>query len=242
MQVVICDDEPVYVNAIRQAIERWTLETKHSDRIFISSFSSSEDLLEAWSNGMSIDLLFQDIQIPGELSGMEVARTIHTQDEYIQIVFITNYSEYAFEGYAVNALRYLRKPILQKDIDICLNIAWRQWSNCHDQFLTMMTASKSIHVPIAAIIYAEAVSHVLRIYTSDEIGVYEIRGTMEMLEKKLPQDAFVRCHRSYLVSLRHIRKYKNGSITISTRIEIPVGRKYLQTFSSKFRNYYQGGN
>ena len=242
MQVVICDDESVYADSIRRSVERWAQETRRLDKIFVKVFSSSEDLLETWSNGMVIDLLFLDIQIPGELSGMEAAKEIHGKDEYIPIVFITNYSEYAFEGYSVNALRYLRKPVSQQDIDTCMNIAWRQWSNGHNQFLTITTSSQSIRVPIDAIVFAEAISHDLRIHTSDEIGTYEIRGTMEQLEAKLPREAFVRCHRSYIISLRHIRKYKNGLITISTNKDIPVGRKYMQAFGMKFRAYYQGGN
>ena len=124
MQVVICDDELVYADSIRRSVERWAQETRRLDKIFVKVFSSSEDLLETWSNGMVIDLLFLDIQIPGELSGMEAAKEIHGKDEYIPIVFITNYSEYAFEGYSVNALRYLRKPVSQQDIDTCMNIAW----------------------------------------------------------------------------------------------------------------------
>lgn len=242
MQVVICDDESVYLDSIRRYVEYWARETQHVSCVLIKTFASSEDLLEAWSNGMPIDMLFLDIQIPGELSGMDIAKKIHSRDEYIPIVFITNYSEYVFEGYAVNALRYLRKPISQGDIDICMDIAWRQWSNGHDQFLMLSTITQSIRVPIDAIIYIEAVSHTLRIFTADEIGIYEIRDTLERMESKLPQEGFVRCHRSFIVSLRHIRKYKNGMITILTGTTIPVGRKHMQLFSSKFRAYYQGGN
>ena len=240
MQVIICDDESVYLDSIHQFIDQWAKRTLHTERIFVKEYHSSEDLLEYWENGMTIDLLFMDIQIPGEMSGMEVARQIHGQDEYIPIIFITNYSEYALEGYSVNALRYLKKPVSQKDIETCMDIVWRQWANGHDQFLTVTTNTQSIHVPIQAIIFAESISHILRISTSDELGIYEIRGTLERLEGKLPSEGFIRCHKSYIVSLRHVRRYKSGIITLSTGKEIPVGRKYVKSFSQKFRMFYQG--
>lgn len=240
MQIVFCDDESNYLSTIQQAITRWASETGHTDCVFTQVFQSSEDLLEAWENGMSIDLLFLDIQIPGELSGMEVAKIIHGKDEYIPIVFITNYSEYAYEGYSVNALRYLRKPILYNDLVICLEITWRQWVNNQDQFLSLSTANQSIHVPVRSIIYAESIAHTIRIASSDEIRTYEIRCSLEYLEKSLPNSCFVRCHKSYIVSLRHIRKYKKGVITVSSGIEIPVGRKFIHSFTSQFRLYYQG--
>jgi len=242
VQIVICDDESVYLNSIHQMIDLWASKSGHEKCVFVKEFHSSEDLLDAWENGLSVDLLFLDIQIPGELSGMEIAKRIHSRDEYIPLVFVTNYSEYVFEGYSVHALRYLQKPISQKDIELCLDIVWRQWSNGHDQFLSLSTASQSIRVPIQAIIYAEARSHTLYIFTSDEIGTYEIRSTLTELEKKLPENSFLRCHKSFMISMRHIRKYRNRIITLSTGVEIPVGRKYIPSFSAKFRGYYQGDN
>ena len=240
MQIVLCDDESVYLHTVEQQILSWGKKNNRNDSLTIKLFQSSEDLLEAWTNGMDIDILFVDIQIPGELSGMELAREIHEKDEYVPIVFITNYAEYAYEGYCVNALRYLRKPMLQKDIDVCMDIAWRQWINHQSTFVSLVTASQSIHVPIHAIIYAEIIAHKLRIVAADEIGEYEIRSTLDRLEEKLPADEFVRCHKSFLVSLRYIRKYKSGAVTISSGLEIPVGRKYIRSFADKFRLYYQG--
>lgn len=240
MQIVICDDESIYLTSVANQILLWGEKSQRAKSLTVKSFKSTEDLLEAWTNGMSIDLLFVDIQIPGELSGMELAKIIHQKDEYVPIAFITNYAEYAYEGYSVNALRYLRKPLLQRDIDVCMDIAWRQWINRQNVFLSLVTNSQSIHVPVQAIIYAEVLAHRLRIYTADEIRQYEIRSTLDQLESKLPDSQFVRCHKSFLVSLRHVRKYKSGVLTISSGLEIPVGRKYTQTFANKFRAYYQG--
>ena len=88
MHVVICDDEPCFQEAVVNAVKKWMCTSGHSD-IRCTVFSSSEDLLERWSNGLSIDLLFLDIEIPGEISGMALAQKIRDTDHNLPIVFIT---------------------------------------------------------------------------------------------------------------------------------------------------------
>ena len=240
MYVVICDDEEVYLDAVEKSVLQWAEKCNRRDMLMIQKIRSSEDLLERWSNGMDIDLLFLDVQIPNEMNGMEVAREIHRKDEYVPIVFVTNYAEYAYEGYRVNAMRYLRKPISQDDINACMEIAWRRWNNAQEQFVSLTASSQSIRFPMNALVYAETISHILKIHTSDNIELYEIRAPLEHLEALLPAEGFVRCHKSFIVNLRYVRKYKAGLITVASGTEIPVGRKYMREFAEKYRQYYQG--
>lgn len=240
MYVVLCDDEEIYLDAVEKCVRLWAENHNRQDMLIVKRFRSSEDLLELWSNGMDMDLLFLDIQIPNEMSGMEVAKEIHSKDEYVPIVFITNYAEYAYEGYCVNAIRYLRKPLNQDDINVCMDIAWNRWNSAQKQFISLGTSSQSIRFPVNAVVYAETIAHTLKIHTSDNIELYDIRAPLEQLESKLPEGSFVRCHKSFIVNLRYMRKYKAGIITVASGAEIPVGRKYMQKFAEKYRQYYQG--
>ena len=110
MRVIICEDERCFQEALCNAIEEWKELTNHQD-VSCICFDSSEDLLASWEGGLSAELLFLDIQIPGELSGMALAKKIRQHDQTVSIVFVTNYADYVYEGYVVNALRYLKKPI-----------------------------------------------------------------------------------------------------------------------------------
>ena len=76
MNVVICDDEQIYLQSAAKKIEDWANEHRVSNAVLVRTFRSSEDLLDAWENGLHIDMLFIDIQIPGEMSGMDVAKQI----------------------------------------------------------------------------------------------------------------------------------------------------------------------
>ena len=123
MRIVVCEDEPFYQTAIAEAIERWQSASGHTD-VELSVFSSSEDVLEAIEHEAEIDLLFVDIQIPGEMSGIDLARRIREACLDMTIVFCTNYNEYVFDGYTVNALRYLKKPVSQEDINYCCSYVY----------------------------------------------------------------------------------------------------------------------
>ena len=235
MIVVICDDDKAFLDTLKGQIEDWAEKYQPKGSIMIKQFQSSEDLLEMFQNGMSIDCLMIDVRIQGEISGLEVAERIFHQDESIPIVFVSNYAEYAMEGYHVNAIRYLKKPITQEDVNECMRLSLSRIASRKDQTLSLITPSQSIHVPIRSVIYAEAVSHALKIITN---GKYEIRASLELLESRLPDSGFVRCHRSYLINLQYMRKYRSGKVTLVTGDEIPVGRKYLPQFTEKFRQYY----
>lgn len=240
MHIVICDDEASYCDSLYRQILAWAKTREAEDKIAVSKFYSSEDLLDAWNNGMSMDLLFLDIQMPGELSGMDLAKAVYKRDEMISFVFVSNYDEYACEGYSVNAIRFLLKPVNQYDVSICMDIAWRKWQSSQERFVTINAGTRSVHVAVNTILYAESRSHMLCLTTSDHIGKYEIRSTLDDLEKILPRDWFVRCHKSYIVNLRYVRKYKSGLVQISSGYHIPIGRKYAAHFITKLQNYYQG--
>ena len=119
LKVIICDDEKLYRSSIRQKIEYWALGRCREKEVFVSEFHSSEDMLESLEAGGDCQLLFLDIEIPGEMNGMKAAKKIYSHNPYLPIVFVTNYSNYACEGYEVNALRYRVKPVMQAAIDQC---------------------------------------------------------------------------------------------------------------------------
>ena len=111
MNVIICDDDGYYRNALNDSVHRWTDACRFALTVVTHCFFSTEELLKAWKNGLVMDVVFLDIQIPGELSGLALAKKIRETDSQIPIVFITNYAEFACDGYSVNALRYLKKPV-----------------------------------------------------------------------------------------------------------------------------------
>lgn len=240
MRVVICDDEPYYQEAIQNAVSDWAKMKGYSD-ITCLCFSSTEDLIEQWENGLGIDLLFLDIQIPGEMDGMSVARKIRYTDMSLSIVFVTNYVSYVFEGYTVNALRFLTKPIQRESIFNCLDVADRHRLILKRDSILIDSRNGQLALHFAEIVYIEAKSHYLSIRLSYTDICPEIRSRIDDFVSELPQQLFYKCHRSYIVNLMHIRSYTRKNVTMSNGDALPIAQPHLSGLNEAFRRYFNKG-
>lgn len=240
VNIILCDDEKLFLTSIEQKIRQWAQGKAHSGCIEIHSFTSSEDLLDAWEHGLQADVLFLDIQIPGEMSGLALAKEIRKMNEYIPIVFITSYGEYAEAGYTVNVLRYLRKPVTEHAIAECMDIIWRRWTLLHENCVTFDLPNQVLILPAETILYTEVTGHTCSIYTIDREQPYRIRQKMDYLLHKLPKGLFVQCHRSYIVNLKYVHQLTNSSLTMSDGMNISIGRTYQKEFMKQFRCFYVG--
>lgn len=240
LRVVICDDESYYQEAIQNAVSEWTSKNGLSD-IACQCFSSSEDLIEQWENGMGIDLLFLDIQIPGELDGMSVARRIRATDVSLSIVFVTNFVNYVFDGYTVNALRFLTKPIQNEDVFACLDVAQRHRSILKNDSIMINSRGGQLVLRFTEIVYIEAKSHYLYMYLSYSDECPQIRSKLNEFMPQLPQQMFIKCHRSYIINLMHIRKFTRRNITMSNGDILPVAQSHLNGLNTAFRQYFNKG-
>lgn len=239
MNVVICEDDSCNRDALRDTINGWTALHQRQDMVLVRCFASSEDLLAAWRSGLAIDLAFLDIQIPGEMSGLEFAKTIRLTNEQTSIVFITNYSEYAYDGYSVNALRYLQKPVGEERVYECLDIAYRQWELAKEQFIYIGQKKQKLVFPFRNILYIEAAVHNLQIYCIDKEPI-SIRSHIKEFMERLAKEGFVLCHRSYIVNLLYARSITKNAITLVGDHHIPIGLKYRENVLERFKQYYQG--
>lgn len=243
MNIIICDDDLTYLEKLNTHVELWKKD-HHRKEAKVHTFHSSEDLLEQWDKGMKADILFLDILFESEMNGLDLAWTIRQRDEKVMIVFITNSEAYAKEGYAVRAFRYLSKPICHADLALCLEVAYRQYTLAHNEYLILASTGSRIVIRYDQISFIEARSPYIEIHTlrdnSDDI--VKIRGTFSILQGKLPEELFVQCHRSYIVNILNVQSIRRDTAYLSTKDKIPVARSRFQDLCNTFDRYYQGGN
>lgn len=242
LNLALCDDEQVFLNSLSKKIMDWARRAGHTRGIIIHTFSSSEELLEAWQHGMIIDALFLDIQIPGEMSGLTVAKEIHQINEHIPIVFITSYSEYAMEGYKFNALRFLHKPVSDQAVFECMDILWHRWLLRHTDCIMIHLPTQLLHLPMDLILYVESSGHYCLLHTADTQRLYKIKLSLGTLKQQLPASVFAQCHRSFIVNLFYIRNISHGCITMANGTTIQMSRSYQSQLIRQFRQYYLGGS
>lgn len=214
MRIAVCDDE---LSCRRQLTEALEGITKSLD-VTTSSFEDGRGLLRVFEQ-TPFDLVFLDIEMP-VMDGITLAKKLRAVSEDVAIVFLTSHIEYALEGYEVNALRYLTKPVqssrLREVIDhVTAKLLGRR-------SLWIKTEDEEIRLPISHIICFEARNQNILIRTEDR--EYTVRYNIADYENELSSDGFFRTHRSYLVSLNKITSIGKGEVTLVSGVRVPVSR------------------
>lgn len=235
MNIAICDDEKPQRDLVQKYVYEWA--EKKNKKINIFLFESSEKFSFYWSEEKTIDLILLDIQM-GTQSGVELAKKIRKTDEDMQIVFITAITEYIAEGYEVEALNYLVKPIEKQRLFRCLDKASLK-EKCVESKILLETKQGMIRIAVNDIWYLESFGHQCMINTKND--VYEVKESIGNLETniKFEEDSFIKCHRSYLINLKHVSKIEKESVVMDDGRNIPISRNSYKKVVQSFIDFYR---
>lgn len=218
---MIVDDEPLAGEVLESYIER----------------VESLELVETCTNAVSafevlkkhqVDLLFLDIQMP-KLTGIEFLKVINPAPK---VIFTTAYREYAVESYELNVVDYLLKPIAFDRFLMAINkvvehdhpVAEPEVTQEDKPYLFLKADRKMVKIYLEDILYIESLKDYVRIKTRDGNEVISLQK-ISYLEQKLPEDCFLRIHRSFIVPLGKIDAFSSTGVEIRGK-EIPIGRNY----------------
>lgn len=219
LRIGICDDSAEARIALRAALER-ALDRRRSGEASFFEFSSGEGLLR-WlgSHAGELDLVFLDIEM-GELDGMETARRLREADEGLQLVFVTGYTDYVFDGYAVGALGYLMKPPKPEQLDGVLVRAAEARLRDGDKAFLCRSGDTLYRIPRKSILYF--VSDRRQVTCVSTARTYVFYGKLDDVERDVG-DGFVRVHQRYLVRVSAIDRMEGNQIFVGDEA-IPVSR------------------
>lgn len=222
LHCAIVDDEPLALNLM----ESYVGKTPYLQ--LAGKYSSAVQAMKELP-GTPVDLLFLDIQMP-ELNGLEFSKMV---DPRTRIVFTTAFGQYAIDGYRVNALDYLLKPISYVDFLQAANKAlqWFQLMQKPEKVESLFVKSdyKLIQVELKRILYIEGLKDYVKIYIEDAPKPILSLMSMKAIEELLPSTHFMRVHRSFIVQKDKIRVVDRGRIVFE-KTYIPVSDSYKQTF------------
>jgi DNA-binding LytR/AlgR family response regulator len=218
---ITIDDEPLALELLEVYIEKVDyLDLKGA---FTNPFEASDFLRKN-----EIDLVFLDIQMP-DITGIQWLKTLEKPP---MIIFTTAYSQYALEGFNLDVLDYLLKPIeferfqkaAQKAFDYYKLIQSADSQTLENQFLVVKSDYKDVHIAYDEILYIEGMQDYCRIFIKDKKSVVT-RITMSKIIELLPTQSFQRIHRSYIISLQKVEKSTKNSVFIND-IAIPIGKMF----------------
>ena len=215
-KIAICDDEQDQIEYISSLVSMWGKQKGCS--CSISVFSSAEGFLFEYEDNKTYDILLLDVEMKG-VTGIELAKRIRRDNSRSEIIFITSHFEFIGEGYEVDALHYLIKPISEEKLMQVLNKAADKVS-AEPPFVLISCEGSTVKLYESDILYAEAFLHYIVIHTKDK--EYRIKENISSLEEKLSGD-FYRIHRSYVVSLKHITRISRTSVNIGNT-QLPLSR------------------
>ena len=232
-RIAVCDDEAVIRRQIREFLSRFSLET--GEELEIAEFTSANELLFNYPAGL--DLILLDIGMNGT-DGMDAAKEIRRFNEDVCIIFITALAERAIEGYGVRAFGFVCKPVNYAELRHELVSAIHDISKRAAEYpvLTVQSGRSTLLLPTKDIYYCEVRDHSLTICYRDKVE--EARITIAEMERKLKPYGFLRCHASYLVNRRFIRRVGANSIVLTNDKEIPVSQRRRKEFMDEIFDWY----
>jgi len=228
MTCLVVDDEPL-------AIE--LLETYISQVPGLELMGSFTDAISAWGyiQRNPVDLIFLDIQMP-DISGIQLAKALNRRQP--MIVFTSAYSKYAVEGFNIEAVDYLLKPF---EFDRFLEAIRKakevkNWQDVKQEPATspnsiiVKSDYQNLRIPTSEIVYIEGFDDYIRIHLESGKQVTTLM-TLKSIQEKLPDQEFIRIHRSYIVSINRIKRIYNQMVQLEGK-ELPIGKSYLPSVKS----------
>jgi DNA-binding LytR/AlgR family response regulator len=227
LKTIVIDDEPLALQLVSEYVRKTP---------FLELSGEFENPLEAMDflSSKSVDLIFVDIQMP-ELTGIEFTRSL---DQAPKIIFTTAYAQYALEGFKLNAIDYLLKPFSYEEFLKAAQKARKQCEleastqpaiDANNQFLFLKSEYKIRRINFNDILFIEGLKDYIQVHTTGSDKPILSLNSMKSLEQKLPENRFMRVHRSFIVNLDKIDTIERSRIVFG-KTYIPISEMYKEKF------------
>ena len=231
LKIAICDDNTVDQDYVNKLLNEYANE--NGVILEIQSFISAEQFLFQYAEEKDYQIIVLDIEME-KMNGVELAKKLREDNQEIQILFITGYPDYISEGYEVDALHYLMKPVNAEKLVKVMNKAIANLKVAEKIFL-IQEKGAMIKVLTKDIYYVEVFDHSCIIHTTE--GNIETQTSIRDLEKNLLGD-FIRVHRSYLVNLEQIKKIARTEIILENGDIVPLARRKYKDVNTAFIRHF----
>ena len=238
LKTILVDDEPHAIEVLVKYLENFSeIEVVAKCGNAIQAFQTLQQ--------QKVDLMFLDIKMPG-LKGTDLLRSLKNPPK---VIFTTAYQDYAVEGFDLNAIDYLLKPVpfdrflraMDKVFTIFevgsrqRGIAEKPMLTNKDVFLYLKVDRKMVKVNVNEIFWIESLRDYIKVVLKDKVLISKQK--ISMLEELLPEDDFIRIHRSFIVSVPKIEGYHSHAVDIAGK-ELPIGRNYKSDCQRRFKMVY----
>lgn len=231
------DDEPLALQQLMAYIKKIPFLE------LVDSCQSAHDALTVMNQEV-IDAIFVDINMP-DLNGMDFVKSLPVPP---LVVFTTAYSEYAVEGFKVDAVDYLLKPFGLTDFQRAANKVKARYDQQNtaviaqdeEDTLFLKTDYKVIRIDVKDIRYVQSMSEYLKIFLEGRAKPVIVLLSMKKMEERLPENQFMRIHRGYIINLKKIQEVNKNRVIMDEETYLPLGDNYKEAFNSYLESKFLG--
>lgn len=237
LRLAICDDEPVQLSFLEAAVTDWAKQT--NTELKIDLCKNADQFLFLWEEKKDIDILLLDIDMPG-MSGISLARRLRSMGESLQIIFVTGVADYVLEGYDVDAVSYLLKPVKKERLLACLDRAKGRCGKKEPEFV-LEVSGEIVKVKLSDICYLESAAHDTLIFSIHAKEPLRCKTGILEMERQLQTESasFFKIHRSYLINLSHVDRISRKEVVMETAAVLPIARGKWEACNQAYLDYYR---
>lgn len=215
-RAAICDDSTTDAEFVGSILHQWAAE--RSIEVESERFASADAFLFRYTEDKSFDLLLLDVEMPGT-DGVTLAKTVRQENEAVQIVFITGYSDYIAEGYDVAALHYLVKPVSREKLFAVLDRAWEKHRR-NARCLNLELSGELVRLPLYEVRYLDVHQNYVTVHARQD---YTVKRTLGEFEAQL-DEGFLRVGRGMILNLKQIRRVTKKEVVLADGTALPLPR------------------
>ncbi|MDO4273256.1 MAG: LytTR family DNA-binding domain-containing protein [Eubacteriales bacterium] len=227
LEIAICDDEKQLRTCLGKILEQELDLNGYDHRI--TEYASGEELIRSLPVRQH-DIYFLDIEM-AELDGVATAKEIRRKDTLSEIIFVTSYPDFVFQGYEVQALNYILKPYKKEKILEVLHTALTRMGKLKEDVFMLEQRGSSCRIVLDKVLYFFSERHCVTVVTTDETRSFP--GKLTEVEEGLPE-YFIRIHNRYLVNLKHVEAVSGSAVILSDQNQLPVSRSCKQELAIAF--------
>lgn len=229
MRIAIVEDNESNRLTLEQHIE--TFSSHHNITCTIDWYQDGLSIVNSYQS--DYDIIYFDVEME-IMDGMTAAKKIRLVDESVMIVFVTNYVQFAVEGYAVNAVDFLLKPLTYFNFSEHFKKILKKQANQEQKHLTIKASSGFQKIKLNELVFVESDGHYLKLHTLEQS--YTILDSMKNMEQRLIEDDFFRCNNCYLVNLKHVTGIEKNIAKVG-RYDLQISRPRKKEFLESLTNY-----
>ncbi len=232
ISVAIVEDDSGQREHLQRLLERYAKEKELE--LSVSPFPDGVDILEHYDSQYAV--IFMDIQL-SVMNGLETAEKIRQKDEYVDLVFVTSYAQYAIDGYRVTASDFLVKPATYASVSRIMNKLMRKYEREKDDFLVLNNSRKLQRIRLKGVQYIESEGHYVKIHS--DTGESMFLASMKEIETQLEGRPFFRCSIGVIVNLARIEAIEQYQVQVGGAW-LPISRQKRKPLIDAVNRYLSG--